>query len=77
MSYDDEMTLRFDGEQVRLIHPGRAHTEGDTITVFKRGNVIHAGDLFVTGAWPYMAGARSTAISPPTNSSSASQTTRP
>lgn len=56
MSYDDEMTLRFDGEQVRLIHPPRAHTEGDTITVFQRANVIHTGDLFVTGSFPYMKG---------------------
>jgi glyoxylase-like metal-dependent hydrolase (beta-lactamase superfamily II) len=56
MSYDDEMTLRFDGEQVRLIHPPRAHTEGDTITVFKGANVIHTGDLFVNGSWPYMRG---------------------
>ena len=54
MIYDDEMTLRFDGEQVRLIHPPRAHTDGDTITVFKQANVIHSGDLFVTGSFPYM-----------------------
>jgi cyclase len=56
MSYDDEMTLRFDGEQVRLIHPPRAHTDGDTITVFKSANVIHTGDLFVNASWPYMRG---------------------
>jgi cyclase len=56
MSYDDEMTLRFDGEQVRLIHPPRAHTDGDTITLFQRANVIHTGDLFVNGSWPYMKG---------------------
>lgn len=56
MSYDDEMTLRFDGEQVRLIHPPLAHTDGDTITVFERANVIHTGDLFVTGSFPYMKG---------------------
>lgn len=56
VDYDDEMTLRFNGEQVRLIHPSRAHTEGDTITVFERANVIHTGDIFVTGAFPYMKG---------------------
>jgi cyclase len=56
LSYDDEMTLRFDGEQVHLIHPSRAHTDGDTITVFKKANVIHTGDLFVNAAWPYLRG---------------------
>lgn len=52
--YDREMTLRFDGEEVRLIHPPLAHTDGDTITVFRRANVIHTGDIFVMGAFPYM-----------------------
>ena len=56
MSYDNEMTLRFNGEQVHLIDPPRAHTEGDTITVFERANVIHTGDLFVNASWPYMRG---------------------
>lgn len=56
MSYNNEMTLRFNGEQVHLIHPPRAHTEGDTITVFERANVIHTGDLFVNASWPYMRG---------------------
>lgn len=52
--YDDQMTLSFDNERVRLIHPPRAHTDGDTITVFERANVVHTGDLFVTDAFPYM-----------------------
>lgn len=54
VTYDREMTLSFDGEQVRLIHPPLAHTDGDTITVFKNANVIHTGDIFVMGAFPYM-----------------------
>jgi len=52
--YDKELTLRFDGEEIRLIHPPLAHTDGDTITVFRRANVIHTGDIFVMGAFPYM-----------------------
>ena len=56
VSYDHQMTLGFDGEQVRLIHPGRAHTDADTITVFQRANVISAGDLLVTHTFPYLKG---------------------
>ena len=56
VSYDSEMTLPFNGEQVRLLHPPRAHTDGDTITLFERANVIHTGDIFVTRAFPYMGG---------------------
>jgi len=54
--YDNEMTLRFDGELVHLFHPPRAHTEGDTITRFERGNVIQTGDVFENHTWPYMRG---------------------
>jgi glyoxylase-like metal-dependent hydrolase (beta-lactamase superfamily II) len=54
ITYDRELTLSFDSEQVRLIHPPLAHTDGDTITVFKHANVIHTGDIFVMGAFPYM-----------------------
>ena len=52
--YDDEMALQFDGEELRLIHPPKAHTEADTITVFKHDNVISTGDVFVNGRWPFM-----------------------
>lgn len=54
ITYEREMTLSFDGEQVRLIHPPLAHTDADTITVFQHANVIHTGDIFVMGAFPYM-----------------------
>ncbi len=54
LTYDDQMTLRFDGEQVHLIHPADAHTDADTITIFPRANVISTGDTFINGNWPYM-----------------------
>lgn len=54
IAYDRELNLRFDGEQIRLIHVPPAHTEGDTITLFLRGNVIDTGDVFVNGTFPYM-----------------------
>ncbi len=54
VTFENALTLRFDGEQVRLIHTPPAHTDGDTITVFPRANVIHTGDIFVNGTFPYM-----------------------
>ena len=55
VTYDRELTLPFDGQQVRLIHPrSAAHTDGDTLTIFPRENVISAGDLFVAGSFPFM-----------------------
>ena len=44
-TYSDRMTLRFDGEEIELIHPAPAHTDDDTIVWFKHANVMHVGDL--------------------------------
>jgi glyoxylase-like metal-dependent hydrolase (beta-lactamase superfamily II) len=45
VTYSDHMTLHFDGEEVELIHPPAAHTDGDTIVWFKHANVMEVGDL--------------------------------
>jgi glyoxylase-like metal-dependent hydrolase (beta-lactamase superfamily II) len=45
VTYSDHMTLHFDGEEVELIHPAAAHTDGDTIVWFKHANVMEVGDL--------------------------------
>ena len=45
VTYSDHLTLRFDGEEVQLIHAPPAHTDGDTIVYFKRANVMDVGDL--------------------------------
>ena len=45
VTYSDRMTLHFDGEEVELIHPPAAHTDGDTIVFFKHANVMAVGDL--------------------------------
>lgn len=44
-TYADRKTIRFDGEEVELIHPPAAHTDGDTIVRFKHANVMEVGDL--------------------------------
>jgi glyoxylase-like metal-dependent hydrolase (beta-lactamase superfamily II) len=44
-TYADRKTLQFDGEEVQLIHPSPAHTDGDTIVYFKHANVMEVGDL--------------------------------
>ena len=44
-TYSDRMTLRFDGEEIEIIHPAPAHTDGDSIVWFKHADVMHVGDL--------------------------------
>jgi glyoxylase-like metal-dependent hydrolase (beta-lactamase superfamily II) len=37
---------------VRLIHPGRGHTDGDLVALFVEDKVLHTGDLFFNGRYP-------------------------
>ena len=49
---DDERQLQFGEESIRVIHPGRGHTDGDVVVYFSRRRVLHTGDLFVHGIYP-------------------------
>jgi cyclase len=45
ITYNDHMTLHFNGEEIYIYHPDPAHTDGDSIIYFRRANVIHVGDV--------------------------------
>lgn len=53
-TYEADMTLQLGEETVHLIHFGPGHTSGDTVVVFEKAKVIHAGDLFFHGVPPYI-----------------------
>src|SRR3970282_1868262 len=40
------------GEGTQVIHQPAAHTDGDTIVFFRRGDVIATGDIIDTTRWP-------------------------
>ena len=42
----------FNGEPIMLFHDAAAHTDGDSIVLFRRSDVLVAGDLFVTTNYP-------------------------
>ncbi|MEL7002255.1 MAG: MBL fold metallo-hydrolase [Bacteroidota bacterium] len=54
LTFTDKLTLYLNGEEIVIIHPERAHTDGDAITFFKTSNVIHAGDVFVRYGYPFI-----------------------
>jgi glyoxylase-like metal-dependent hydrolase (beta-lactamase superfamily II) len=51
-TFDDERTLELGGKTVRLLHPGRGHTDGDLVALFVEDRVVHTGDLFFNGRYP-------------------------
>jgi glyoxylase-like metal-dependent hydrolase (beta-lactamase superfamily II) len=56
--YQATKDFHFNGEAVFLYHAPRAHTDGDTIVLFRESDVVTAGDLFVPGSYPFIDVAR-------------------
>jgi cyclase len=54
MTFEKEMSLQFGDEIVKLTYFGPGHTSGDTVVIFEKAKVIHAGDLFFHGMPPYI-----------------------
>ncbi|RLA37773.1 MAG: MBL fold metallo-hydrolase [Gammaproteobacteria bacterium] len=54
VTFNDEMTLHINGETVRTFHVAHAHTDGDSVVQFVNANVIHTGDLFFNGFYPFI-----------------------
>lgn len=50
ITFDGEMTLRLNGEEIRLVKLPPAHTDGDVVVFFKNANVVALGDVYMTPA---------------------------
>jgi glyoxylase-like metal-dependent hydrolase (beta-lactamase superfamily II) len=50
ITFSRESTVRLGGKEVRMVHFGRGHTNGDSFVLFPAHRVLHTGDLFVAGA---------------------------
>ena len=47
-----QYSMYLNGEGIQVIHQPAAHTDGDTIVFFRRGDVIATGDVIDTTRWP-------------------------
>ncbi|ARZ70916.1 MBL fold metallo-hydrolase [Streptomyces sp. HU2014] len=54
VTYTEEMALHLGDTEVRLIHPGPAHTVGDTIAWLPEQGVVFTGDLVFNGGTPFL-----------------------
>ena len=52
VTFEDGVTLHWNGETIRVEHVAPAHTDGDSHVWFERANVVHMGDTFVNGTFP-------------------------
>jgi len=54
ITYDDGLSIHFNGEEIRVRHLAGGHTDGDSIVIFTGSNVAHLGDDFFNGHFPFV-----------------------
>ena len=54
ITFGHSVSIHFNGEEIRAIHFPTGHTDGDSIIYFTNSNVIHMGDHFFTGRFPFV-----------------------
>ncbi len=54
ITFDETLSVHFNGEEIQAIHYPNGHTDGDGIIWFKNSNVVHLGDHMMTGSFPYI-----------------------
>ena len=54
VTFNEQVTFHFNGEAVVAYHAANAHTDGDAIIHFPASNVIHMGDIYFNGTYPFI-----------------------
>ncbi|HYQ82514.1 MAG TPA: hypothetical protein VEP28_00590, partial [Rubrobacter sp.] len=54
ITYGDEVSIHFNGEEILAVHFPRGHTDGDSVIFFTGSKVIHMGDDFFHGRFPFV-----------------------
>ena len=54
ISYKDTITFHLNGQTIHGFHVKPAHTDGDTIVHFPDADVIHTGDIYFNGIYPFI-----------------------
>ena len=54
ITFDQSLSVHFNGEDIRAIHFPHGHTDGDSVIFFPVSNVVHLGDDFFAGRFPFV-----------------------
>lgn len=54
VTFTESVTFHWNGDEIHVFHVDPAHTDGDAVIHFKGSNVIHAGDTFFNGMYPFI-----------------------
>jgi glyoxylase-like metal-dependent hydrolase (beta-lactamase superfamily II) len=54
ITFDHDVSVHLNGEDVRALHYPSGHTDGDAIIFFPKANVVHMGDDYVRYGFPFV-----------------------
>ncbi len=54
ITFEKDVTVHLNGEDIRAIHFPNGHTDGDSVIFFPQANVVHMGDDFFNGTFPFI-----------------------
>lgn len=54
ITFEHDVTVHLNGEDIRALHFPAGHTDGDSIIFFPKSNVVHMGDDFVRYGFPFV-----------------------
>ena len=54
ITFEHDVTVHLNGEDIRALHFPSGHTDGDSIIFFPKNNVVHMGDDFVRYGFPFV-----------------------
>jgi glyoxylase-like metal-dependent hydrolase (beta-lactamase superfamily II) len=54
LTFNNTVTIHLNGEDVRAVHMPHGHTDGDAVIWFTKSNVVHMGDDFFNGNFPFV-----------------------
>jgi cyclase len=54
VTFTQDVTFHLNGDEINAFHVPKAHTDGDAIVHFKKTNVVHMGDTYFNGFYPFI-----------------------
>lgn len=54
ITFGQSLSIHFNGEEIKVIHFPQGHTDGDSVIFFTGSNVVHMGDDFFAGRFPFV-----------------------
>jgi len=54
VTFDQAVSVHWNGEEIKVVHFPHGHTDGDSVVFFTGSHVVHMGDDFFAGMFPFV-----------------------